>query len=331
MNRTIAVLLLGVSLLTSCKEDMVTPDDPAAGGRLVAKTADEDPNLPSIFVNGTHLHAQTFGDPTDPMIVFLHGGPGGDYRNALPAAQLADDGYFMVFYDQRGSGLSQRYDAAEYSIQIMLDDLTAVIDHYRTAYTQPVFLFGHSWGAMLAAAYVNTYPDRITGVVFAEAGGFNNQLLDEYGSMSRKLAVLSEATNDIFYYDQLLTGRENEHEILDYKLALQSPYSYAEGNDEGVEGPSPFWRYGAVVLRAFVNIAEEEGFDFTTQLGRYIPPVLLLYGENNQAYGRAFADKEAAFLPNATIAEIADTGHEMIWFQWPAVYQAVLPYFNSFK
>lgn len=331
MNRTFAVFLLGMSLLVSCEQEAISSGKATAVGALVPRTVDEDPDLPSIFVNGAWLHAQTFGDPADPMIVFLHGGPGGDYRNALRAAQLADDDYFLVFYDQRGSGLSQRFEEHTYSIQLMLDDLNAVIHHYRTTDEQPIFLFGHSWGAMLAAAYINTYPDRIAGVVFAEAGGFNKQLLDEYGAMSRKLTVLSEATNDIFFYDQFLTGKENEHEILDYKLALQSPYSYAEGNDEGVEGPSPFWRYGAVVLTSFVDIAENKGFDFTTQLHQYTPPALFLYGSNNRAYGRAFAEKEAAFLSNTTLVEIADTGHEMIWFKWPQVYEAVLPYFNSFQ
>ena len=48
-------------------------DDP---GLLVPKTVDEDPSLPSIFVNGTQLHAETYGDPHNPMIVVLQGGPG---------------------------------------------------------------------------------------------------------------------------------------------------------------------------------------------------------------------------------------------------------------
>jgi len=52
--------------------------DPGEPGQLVPLTVDEDPTLPSISVNGTQLHAETFGNPTDPMLVILHGGPGGD-------------------------------------------------------------------------------------------------------------------------------------------------------------------------------------------------------------------------------------------------------------
>ena len=252
-------------LLTSCEKELNIHQP----GNLVAKTVVEDPNLPSISVNGTPLHAESYGNPDSSLVIFLHGGPGADYQNGLNAKQLADDGYYVVFYDQRGTGLSKRHDKSTYSIQLYLDDLSAVIEYYRTSPAQKIFLFGHSWGAMLTAAYINTYPNRIAGAIFAEAGGFNKQLLDEYGEVSRKLNLFSEITNDVMYYDQFITGRENEHEILDYKLGIASSFSYAEGNDEGIEGPSPFWRNGATVLQAFMDISENEGFDFTTNLNQY--------------------------------------------------------------
>ncbi|MBR9923078.1 MAG: alpha/beta hydrolase [Bacteroidetes bacterium] len=326
MNLKILTALgLACAILISCEKEL----DIHEPGNLVPKTVIDDSGLPSISVNGTSLHAETYGKPDSSLVIFLHGGPGADYQNGLNLRQLADDGYYVVFYDQRGTGLSQRHDKNTYSIQLYLDDLTAVIEHYRTSPDQKVFLFGHSWGAMLTAAYINAYPDRIDGAIFAEAGGFNKQLLDEYGEASRKLELFSEITNDVLYYDQFLTGRENEHELLDYKLAIASSFSYAEGNDEGIEGPSPFWRNGAIVLQAFVDISEEEGFDFTTHLNEFQTRVLFLYGENNKSYGLSFAEKEAAFFPNSEIVQIEDTGHEMIYFKWHSVYPVVLDYLNA--
>lgn len=313
------------ALLISCQKDL----DINKSGNLVPKTVEEDPSLPSIAVNGTVLHAEAHGNAEDPMVVFLHGGPGSDYRNGLHAKQLTEAGYYVVFYDQRGTGLSTRHKKESYTIQLYLDDLTSVIQHYRTSSVQKVFLFGHSWGAMLAAAYINLYPDRIDGAIFAEAGGFNKQLLDEYGQTSRKIKLLAETTNDVFYYEQFLTGSEADHEILDYKMALASSFSYARGNDEGVENASPFWRNGAVVLQAFVDISENEGFDFTTNLNQYTTKTLFLYGENNKSYGLSFAKKEAAFFPNTQIVQIDDTGHEMIYFKWNQVFPVVVDYLNE--
>jgi proline iminopeptidase len=322
-NGLIAAVLC--SLLLACEMDIKEP------GHLVPKTVDQDQSLPSIMVNGTMLHAESFGNPNNPMVVFLHGGPGSDYRNGLNAKQLADNGYHVVFYDQRGTGLSMRHKQEIYTIQLYLDDLTAVIAHFRTSPSQKVFLFGHSWGAMMAAAYINAYPNRVDGAIFAEAGGFNKQLLDEYGASSRALKLFAEATNDVFYYDQFITGRKNDHEVLDYKMALASSFAYAKGNDEGIEGPSPFWRNGAVVLRSFIDIAENDGFDFTTNLGQYQTKVLFLYGENNRSYGLSFAQKEAAFFPNAQITQIDGTGHEMIHHKWNLVHPVVREYLDSLK
>src|SRR5262249_10860916 len=156
-----------------------------------------------------------------------------DYRNGLKAKALADHNYFVVFYDQRGSGLSKRHPKNSYSIDQMIDDLTAVIQHYRTSANQKVFLFGHSWGGMLATAYINKYPGAINGAVLSEPSGITSELLKQYGENSRRLKLFDEVTNDVIYPDQFLTGNENDHAVLDYKLALSSSFAYAANNDEG--------------------------------------------------------------------------------------------------
>jgi proline iminopeptidase len=46
-------------------------------GNLVPRTVLEDVTVPSIQVNGVRLHSETFGKPSDPMLVVLHGDPGG--------------------------------------------------------------------------------------------------------------------------------------------------------------------------------------------------------------------------------------------------------------
>lgn len=325
MKKNLSVVITACLFFMSCEKEI----DFQEPGSFVPKTVDEDSTLTSIMVNGTDLHTETFGNPANSMVVFLHGGPGADYQNGLNVKQLAHHGYYVVFYDQRGTGLSKRHDKATYSIQLYLDDLSEVIEHYKTSTTQKVFIFGHSWGAMLAAAYINMYPDRIDGAIFAEPGGLSKALLDQYSETSRKLELFSEATNDVLYSEQFLS--RNEHSVLDYKLGLQSPFSYVKGNNEGIEGPSPFWRNGAVSLDAMIQISEAEGFDFTTNLEAYSTKVLFIYGENNKSYGESFALKEASYFPNYELSEIKGTGHEMIYFKWNNVLPVVLPYLNALK
>lgn len=319
--------LVVLLILAGCKEDreIGTP------GKLVPKTVDKDPSLPSIIVNSTMLHSEAYGNPDSAMIVMLHGGPGGDYRSLLAAKQLANDGYYVVFYDQRGSGLSKRHNKGSYTIQLLLDDLTGVIAHYRTSPTQKVFLFGHSWGAMLAAAYINEYPDRISGVILAEPGGLTYENHKEYSKRSRKLNLTAETTNNVLYVDQFMTGKENDHEILDYKIALGRAFVSGTGSSEGIEGFAPYWRDGAVILYSLAELADKDGFNFTTNLSKFKTKAIMMYGENNTAFGLELAQKEAGYFPNCEIVKIADTGHEMIYFKWADVYPVALSYFNSLK
>ncbi|MBV9987601.1 MAG: alpha/beta hydrolase [Chitinophagaceae bacterium] len=324
----IVVLAIFTGLaFTGCEKELKSEEP----GMLVPKTVDEDPSLPSITINGTQLHAETFGNPDSAMVVFLHGGPGGDYRSALQVKQLAANGYYVVFYDQRGAGLSKRQDKDRYSIDMMLDDLAGVIQHYRRSPAQKIFLFGHSWGAILATAYINAHPTAVNGVILAEPSGLTWNELKEYGRKTRTLELFSEAANDVVYRDQFLTAKENEHALLDYKLALNSAFEYAAGNAEGVEGPWPFWRFGAVSLKALSDIGERDGMNVTVNLSQFHAKALFLYGEYNKAYGLTTAEHQAQYFSSSQITKIAGTGHEMIYFRWDLVYPAVLTYLNALK
>ncbi len=327
LNRTLrfgsaAGWILFAGLFAACETHEM--DDP---GLLVPLTVDEDSSLPSIHVNSTQLHAQTFGNPNDPMLVVLHGGPGGDHRYLLNCAEFVNDGFFVVLYDQRGGGLSKRHDADAYSIQIFVDDLQAVIDHYRGGPGQKVFLLGHSWGAMLATAYVNAHPGTISGLVLAEPGGFTWEDTKAYIERFKTLHPLDETSNDFVYLDQFITG--DNHRILDYKAGLQAAANFADGNETGVEGMEPYWRFGAVCNKACLDYADEHGFDFTSHLGQFTTKVLFVYSEWNKAYGRTHAERVSSAYPNVQLEEIPGTGHEMTYFAWDRFYPLAKNYFNE--
>jgi proline iminopeptidase len=330
-SRVILKSLLCIALcfcVVSCDEDMTKK------GALVPKTVNEDKTLPSLNINGTQLHVETYGNKNDPMLVVLHGGPGADYRSMLQVRELAALGFFVVFYDQRGSGLSKRESRNHYQgtavVQLFIDDLDAIIDYFQSSPRQKVFLLGHSWGAMLATAYINQNPYKISGAILAEPGGLSWKQTEEYLERSNKIKFFSEALNDATFPEQIFAGR-SEHEILDYKASFFSTYENAPGNTIGNPSNYPFWRNGAVVFSETIDYAEEHGFDFTTNLDKFTPPILFLYSEKNKAYGLKWADKVAAPYPNSEIAMVRGAGHEMIYFAWDNFYPLAKSYLNQMK
>ena len=326
----VAAATLFMLLVSGCEQGGY---DPSESGLLVPKTVDEDSTLPSIFVNGTLLHSEAYGNPTDPMIVVLHGGPGSDYRYLLNCKEFAKQGYYVVFYDQRGSGLSKRHNADVYSIKIMYDDLTAVIAHYRTASSQKVFLLGHSWGAMLATAYINDTDNKIDGLVLGEPGGFIWQDILDYTGRSQSYKLTSESLNDSTYPDQFLTGKSSEHAILDYKFAVLAGVEDSKDSPIGNEGTLDGWRPGAVVNNAMFAIGRKEKPNWTTNLKKYTTKVIFFYSENNKAYGLEHAKKVSSVFPNVQLELTKGAGHDMLSFPtgWNNFYPVALTYLNSLK
>lgn len=286
-------------------------------GNLVPKTVDQDASLPSLSINGARLHAEAFGHPDSTIIVVIHGGPGGDYRSLLNAKELADEGYRVVFYDQRGSGLSQRFNRKFYTnlgleaLDLMYDDLTGIIQHYRKSNSQKVVLFGHSWGAILATAYAGKYPQTISGLIVAEPGGLKWNDISGYIKESRSFDVLGELMNDAAYMDQFITGRENQHEILDYKMSLLASRNDITG--EFNTAPGSFWRSGAVIMDVFMEIGKTYKPDFSEGINQFTVPALLFYSEKNRVYPQSWAQRISAAYAQVQLVKVNGTGHEGIF------------------
>lgn len=120
-----------------------------------AQNDDQNADLPSLTLNDYKFHAETMGDEGKPVIIALHGSPGGDYRNLLPIAPLADD-YQLVLYDQRMTGLSSRKFEGEITLQSYFDDLDAFVEHFGQG--REVILLGNSLGeTMLVILYFMIY------------------------------------------------------------------------------------------------------------------------------------------------------------------------------
>src|SRR5439155_24487222 len=79
-----------------------------------------------VVVNNVRLWYRVAGRavPGVPPVVFLHGGPGqGSYHFAALVGPSLERSLRMVYFDQRGSGNSERPWTGEYSMATLVEDI----------------------------------------------------------------------------------------------------------------------------------------------------------------------------------------------------------------
>jgi len=119
----------------------------------------------NAVLNGARFYYRVGGRGAagTPPVVFLHGGPGqgSEHFEAL-AGSYMERNLRMVWYDQRGSGFSERPVNRDYALTTMVDDIEAL---RRELGTPKIALIGHSFGAVLALEYAAKYPNNVSHVV----------------------------------------------------------------------------------------------------------------------------------------------------------------------
>lgn len=315
-------LVVYVILLWGCSKEKLLDKS----GNLVPKTVTEDLTLPVININNTKLHAQAFGPVDSTLIICIHGGPGANFKYLLNCISLANKGYRVVFYDQRGSGLSERFSREWYLRhgenaieEVFYKDLKEIIKLYKRQASQKIVLLSQSWGSMLATGYAGKYPNDVQGLILAEPGGLKWDDILEYVKTSRDMNLWREASNDAAYLDQFMTGKENQHNILDYKLSLLSISNGNVGDIKSNLGPNGNYyksvRDGAVIIAAMFELGDKLKFDLSEGISQFNKKVLFFYSSNNKAYPDSWAEKISSVYSNKEVIKVNGVGHSGMFDQ----------------
>ncbi len=123
----------------------------------------------TIQVNGINEQLSIRGEnPDNPVILFLHGGPGSPigFLDFLWQPYLNDQ-FTVVTYDQRGCGITYYENpGAEVSGELILSDIDKTVDYLKERFHQDkIFIMGHSWGTILGTLYVQEHPEKVSGYI----------------------------------------------------------------------------------------------------------------------------------------------------------------------
>jgi proline iminopeptidase len=140
------------------------PREPDPTPTTPAPAPPSSPAPPASSPQRTDLFFKTFGDPKNRAVVFLHGGPGASSfafeESAAP--DIAARGWFVVSYDQRGSGRSPAGAAKDYSYDGAARDLRTLL---LTLDLKSPILIGHSFGGSIALNFIDREPGVARGAI----------------------------------------------------------------------------------------------------------------------------------------------------------------------
>lgn len=118
-----------------------------------------------VEINGINQYLFHSGTSYDnPVILFLHGGPGNSEALFAHAFQKKwEDVFTVVHWDQRGCGKTLTKNPDKYpTIELMLKDLYEIIQYLKKRYNKKkVILLGHSWGSVLGSSFIRQYPEDV--------------------------------------------------------------------------------------------------------------------------------------------------------------------------
>ena len=122
-----------------------------------------------IIINGLKQTIHIWGTKIEnPVILFLHGGPGIPNRHGMAVAHmdLIDD-FTIVAWDQRGTGGSYfGCDPETLTLEQLISDCGKVMDYLcLKLHKKKIFLLGGSWGTELGTFVCQKYPDKVAGYI----------------------------------------------------------------------------------------------------------------------------------------------------------------------
>ncbi len=153
------------------------------------------------FAYGQPIFSISFGQKTNPAIIFLHGGPGYNCSNfeITTAANLAKQGFYVIVYDRRGEGRSTTT-KAKFTFDESFSDLQ---DLYKQYGIEKATLIGHSFGGIVATLFAEKFPDKIKSIVLV---GAPIALQETFKTIIEKCKIMYASKSDdvgLSYLEQL--------------------------------------------------------------------------------------------------------------------------------
>lgn len=268
--------------------------------------------------NGVNLAYEIHGNRSDPVILVILGitdnitdWPSGLYE------PLVSNGYCVVCYELRDSGLSTKFDsygradlsaakeqieaglwpAAAYTAQDIAEDARLLLEHLRI---QTACVVGYSFGALVAQMLALAAPDTVSALVCLQGSNYNPALPPRSPGVDE---ALHGATRDYETTDEKIQA------ILNLRIATNGSLHALNEEEAWHSAETSVARMyfpqgtGRIILS---RLASEPIYEKTCDIRC---PALILHGDEDPIFSIEHGEDMAARMPNARLCVLNGAGH----------------------
>jgi len=265
-----------------------------------------------IDVGGAELFVEEEGEGMP--LVLLNGGPGGTHHYFHPWFARAAGFARVIYYDQRGCGLSD-FEPGEdgYSVEQAADDLDAL---RQALGVDKWVVLGYSYGGFLAQLYTVKYPDSVAGLVLL--GASPGIAVDTGPSRQQEFMSDEELARKTEIREQLQEfAQESDLSQREYvQLSVYNNFLNGDWKRQGFYKPSSE-RAAQIALYEWDHDGDfngvvgqsQAGIDFTGIFDDNPIPTLILEGKYDLTWNETKAGILAGNHPNGRLVLFENAGH----------------------
>lgn len=279
-------------------------------------------------------------DATNPVLLYLSGGPGGTDLGAMRADSGLEEDFVVVTWEQRGTGQSYATSidpTEQLTLARAVADTLEVTDHLRERFgVDRVYLVANSWGTIPSVLAVQQAPDRFHAYV-GTGQMVNNRLTDQM-FYEDAMAWAQGRGDEQLVARMRAAGPPPYDDLVDYEFtaAYEHRWNRYPGVDDLWEMPfNTFVAENGLLDR--VNAArgmfdvnsvvypQLQDHDFREDVTALEVPVWMVLGAH-EARGRAVLAEEWFALLDAPVKHavtFTDSGHRPL-FEEPAAFAALM-------
>lgn len=264
----------------------------------------------------------TFGE--GPPLLLLNGGPGWSSAHMAPVAERLAQTHRVVLFDQRGTGMSYvaTLDSTSITMAAMVADIEAVrqrlgIDRWA--------VMGHSFGGMLAMAYIARHAAHVHALVLSASAGASLAFLDYYPASMEYRLLPHEREAVAYWSDPARMAADPSKATYEVARASVGAFLYDRSRLQELQAALTEETWSIATSTLVWQDLIGRSFDVRSEMRAFNRPVLVLQGRQD-ALGDLHAYELAQLFPLASLHIIEESAH-ILWLDREDAYFSIIANF----